>query len=121
MNGHLYRLVYHVQPYPEGISRERIAKMQMEQDVGACDALLLVSILYPEDGSLSLQMVGCDGRTGKTLDDLELFKVWTMLAKHLSESETLSGVKKEYAGRVFTDISNALQQAVEMQQRNTKD
>lgn len=86
-------------------------KDELKPDEGATDALLIASILYPEDGSLSVHFVSRDGRAGNTdlceLADIEWFMVWSMLTARLARSETLSPQKKELCNEVFDVIRSA--------------
>ena len=57
---------------------------------GGCDALVLVSMMFPADGSYSQAVSSFDGRTGgHPLHDSELWRVWSVLAAQLAGSETL--------------------------------
>lgn len=91
-----YRITYSLKSHPKGIDKKDIPKGH-----GACDALLIASLIYPQDGSLSLLFVGKDGRTDGELDDREWFKVWVFLASRLSKSKTLDRGRCELAGMTF--------------------
>jgi len=104
MKDHKYRLLYDIQKKPEGILKEDIPK-----DWGACDAIMIASILYPEDGSLSIMIIGEDGRTNQKLSDEELFKVWAVLSAKLSESKTLGESQKDLCHITHSIIKNALE------------
>jgi hypothetical protein len=56
---------------------------------GLTDALVVVSCLFPPDGSFSQLFHGFDGRSGKLepLSDEVLFKVWVLMGKTLSGSK----------------------------------
>lgn len=82
---------YHLR-YAMTLTPGKFAKAELGGD-GGTDALLLASVLYPPDGSLSVCFLSKDGRTGEEMEDSELFKVWAMLAHQLAESETLGEVK----------------------------
>ncbi len=57
---------------------------------GGTDALVVASLLYPDDGSFSATWYSYDGRhQGRSLEDEEVFKLWALMAIRLSESETL--------------------------------
>jgi hypothetical protein len=103
MSNHKYKLLYQIDPKPEGVTKEDIPETW-----GACDALLLASIIYPKDGSLSIYFVGEDGRTGKALDDSEWFKVWSLLTARLADSKTLPRYKKELCSMFFETIKEFL-------------
>jgi hypothetical protein len=102
-----YPLSYRLDHRPEGIPRE-----QIERDgLGAADAVILISIIRPEDGSLSTVITSLEGATGQEISDIELFKAWTLMAKRLSESKTLEPGKKALAGNVFEDVRQAILRA----------
>jgi len=98
MSEHRYKLLYRLEEHPEGV-----LKKDIPEGMSACDATLFCSLIYPEDGSFSLYLIGADGRRtdGEDLDDNEWFKVWTLLATRLSESRTLSESKKKLARELF--------------------
>lgn len=106
---HIYKIKYK-------IVGGKFSKKQLEnnsKDWGACDALLLTSIVYPEDGSLSVLFIPLDGRKLKNknpepLEDNELFKIWYLLASRLSNSKVLSDEKKEFCKLTFDLISKAV-------------
>ena len=98
-----YHLTYEIRPHPAGVDRGDIP-----EHCGASDALFVASILYPPDGSLSVMTSGLDGRTGEDLADLEVFKVFTLLAKRLAESETLTDEKREFAETIWRAVSAAI-------------
>src|SRR3972149_4974308 len=54
---HLYRLIYSVK-----VQDPRLTKDEVPPGYGATDALLGVSVLYPEDGSLSVLFFFLHGR-----------------------------------------------------------
>lgn len=99
-----YHVTYDVELYPEGIETEEISP-----DHGACTAILVGSLLYPEDGSYSAMFVAKDGRSGGDLGDAEIWKAWVMLAKQLSDSTTLHQHKKELASLVFEAVCAEMQ------------
>jgi len=98
MSEHKYKLKYDLDTKVGEFTKEELEK----DDAGGTDALILVSLLYPEDGSFSTYFTTYDGRNeGKNLEDIEIFKFWSMLSKRLSESNTLSVKKKEIASMAF--------------------
>jgi hypothetical protein len=106
---HRYKMTYEVHRKPEGFTKAELNKMsEANEDLAAADAVLIASILYPEDGSLSVLFIGYDGRTDETLSDLEWFKVWVMLTSRLSKSKTLHEGKRELCGLVFETIAAAM-------------
>jgi hypothetical protein len=109
---HKYKLLYKLEGKPEGFGVDE-AKAKAEEGFGSCDAMLLASLIYPEDGSFSCLFVSADGRKGiqADLDDNEWFKVWSMLANRLANSETLSDNKKAFCHQVFEIIASAVRTA----------
>jgi hypothetical protein len=105
---HKYKLTYGpIKTHPEGLEKEAAQKL-VEPDGGACDAILISSLMYPKDGSFSCMFLGIDGRTDKPLQHIEWFKVWVLLANLLSESDTLDTGRKDICGEVFANIKEQL-------------
>jgi len=98
-----YHLLYQLEPKPEGVTKDEVPK-----GYGAADAAFILSCLYPPDGSFSLLVLSLDGRTSEPLDDMQLFKVWTMLAKRIADSETLSPTRKAFGDLVFKQVCAAI-------------
>lgn len=99
-----FHLTFTAEVHPEGLARE-----QIPDDRGGCDAMLFASILYPEDGSLSIQFLGVDGRrSDRELQDREWFKVFAHLAKVLSESKELPLGQHELCVRVHDAVHDAI-------------
>lgn len=110
MASHRYKLLYKVE-----LPSRPVTKEEVPEGYSATDALFLVSMLYPEDGSFSSLIIPVDGRPGAPLDseqsvlsDDEVFKVWSLMAKRLSESRTLGVGKKELARQVFEAVRVAI-------------
>lgn len=109
MAGHKYKLVYKTERHPEGLTKEQLQARPDGKEISACDASLIASIIYPEDGSLSILFIGEDGRTNTELADHEWFKVWILLAKRLGDSQTLDPGKKEIAAFTFESWCKLMQ------------
>ena len=112
-NDQKYRVTYSIISHKDGVTRENFFPAHMEklkgpEDVGATDAVLVISMLYPPDGSFSMLLSTLDGRTDGEVDDNELFKVWTMLAKSLAESKTLGPGKRAFASQVFEEVRSVM-------------
>ena len=76
---------------------------------GGTDALVVASLLYPDDGGFSASYLSFDGRDqGMALDDIELFKLWAMMAAHLSESETVGEGRRALLKQVHETIREAV-------------
>jgi hypothetical protein len=98
-----YKLTYKLKKHPKGIAKENVP-----DGFGGCDAVLFCSILYPPDGSFSVYFMGIDGRKeGKdfeNLEDIEWFKVWTLLAGRLGNSKTLEKNRKNFCRETFESM-----------------
>lgn len=80
-----------------------------ESGKGACDAIFVASLIYPEDGSLSIQWMTADGREeGRPLSNNEVFKVWAFLAHSLSLQEDIGFAKKTICAAAHETIAEAL-------------
>ena len=96
---HIYKTKYKIEK--GSWSKEEALKLS-EKGWGFCDAVLLSSLIYPEDGSFSCLFEPIDGRTeNKDLSDNEMFKVWSMLTSRLSKSKTLPEQKRLLCELVF--------------------
>jgi hypothetical protein len=111
---HKYKMKYKFEPERGEFTKEDLKKAG---DVGGTDAMILFSLIYPEDGSFSLNFWTYDGRQPEDHDkqrgiaelpDQELFKVWMMLASRLGRSTTLSEPKRQFAQDVHQTISDIL-------------
>lgn len=98
-----YHLLYTVEGKPDGVT-----KAEIPPNTGACDAILMASIAYPPDGSISTLFIGHDGRTNDELDENEWWKVWSFLAARLAKSTTLSANKKEVCALVWDIVCQGI-------------
>jgi hypothetical protein len=74
-----------------GYSRKEVEKLS-EQDeyLGACDALIFISIVRPAWGGKSILIIDKDGDLSqKRVPDYEMFMVMLTMAKKLLESDSL--------------------------------
>ncbi len=85
-----------------------LEKDDIEAGRGACDAAILLSLIYPADGSFSMLIVSRDGRTGDEVSDAEIFKCWTLMANRLARSDTLSPNKRELARALWETFASAI-------------
>lgn len=94
-----YHVTYQITPHREGLEKEAVPDGQ-----GAGDAVVILSVIYPPDGGLSLLVASHDGRTDTPLDDDEIFKLWVMLAHQLSESSTLGPGRRSLCAFVHEGV-----------------
>lgn len=103
-----YKMQYIVKNYPDGISKDE-AVNDAKEGISACDAMLTASILYPEDGSISVLFMSMDGRINGELADIECFKVWTMLGVRLANSKTLGPGQRGFCAAVMAEFVRSLE------------
>ncbi len=84
-----YRITYSIWAHPDGVP-----KAEVPDDRGACDALVMVSILLPGDGSYQQAITTMNGFTGKDLDPDDLWKVWAVMSQQLAESDGVTESRK---------------------------
>lgn len=94
-----YHVAYSVDWHPEGVS-----KADVPEGHGATDAILVASMIYTEDGGLSVAFVGGDGRTNTDLNAGQRFQVFTFLASELADSFELSPEHREIAREAFESV-----------------
>ena len=86
---HEYRLKYKFES-----ERGSYKKGDATPDEGLTDALVLFSLIYPKTGEFSQMFISKDGRTGKSLSDEELHKVWVLMGKTLSSPNRKNNLKE---------------------------
>lgn len=96
-----YRLAYRLDPFPGHWRREDLER----EGLAGADAMVLISILYPPEGSYSLLPLSVDGRTGERepLSPGEMFKAWSVWGAGLADNEDLEDWQRE-AAKAATDI-----------------
>lgn len=97
----LYHLRYKITPEEKGVARGEIHD---EEGEGGCDAALFASIIYPDDGGLSVAWVGVDGRTAGELSPRTTLTAWSMLAEQLSGSLWLDDEEQKVCRDAFEGI-----------------
>ncbi len=114
---HKYRLLWTAKAVPEGMTKSEIDELNEtlpdDHKWAACDAITLISMIYPADGSYSQMLMPIDGRPEAkadhhTLDDHEVFKAWSILAERLARSKTLGPGKKGLASMVHEFVRDAV-------------
>lgn len=102
-----YHLTWKAERHPEGI-----AKTEVPPGHDACDAILIASVVgeFGNGKPLSVMFfsaVGTGDDAHTTLDDGELFEIWSMLAKNLSESIELGDGRRQLADFTFEAVRSA--------------
>lgn len=93
-----YPVRYFIEPGGEWLKEETDTSKW-----GLCDALGIVSVILPEDGSRSVAFAGTNA-DGTPMSDADWFKNWAMLAYSLSESKTLGPGRKEFCRMVHEHV-----------------
>ena len=104
MDERTYKVTYKISFWEKGINAETVRV----NDWGACDALLLVSVIHGADGSVSYAFPSSDGDAGKELSDDEKFKIWAVMAHQLSESKTLGNGRRSLCNVIHETIKNVI-------------
>ncbi len=102
-----FLLRYDVEAHPNGVAKSEVLK----RGGGWTDAILIASVVYPPDGSLSIAFLTKDGRTDKNMEPLEMFKVWALLAASLAEMEGLGQAKRSLCLSVHEAVKSAVLKA----------
>jgi hypothetical protein len=108
-----YALKYthiHETNYGKGFTKEEIIKAQEENpDVGAADAIILISIVRDgkkaHDGAVSFSTVSEDGQNrNMPIPDTELFSAWASLAHSLYEGGFILDWQKEIVKKAVENV-----------------
>ncbi len=81
---HKYKTKYNLISKAGEFTSEEIRK----EGIGGCDAFIIFSLIFPEDGSYSQTFFSFDGRNeGKKLNPNDLWKVWAIMTKNLIDQK----------------------------------
>ena len=83
-------------------------EVDTEEYCGLCDAIIIHSLIFHEDGVRSEVLVSYDGKTKQELSDDELFKSWVIMSLNLSNSKTLGENRKELCRSVYEVVKAAI-------------
>lgn len=100
----LYPIVYTINQYSKGKDLAWIK----ENDLGACDDIFIANIITPPEGGFSVKFDSMSGKTGKPLTDTEIFELWCLLTKRLSESKTLAKGTTGFLSNIWAEIKKAV-------------
>src|SRR5690349_20179126 len=81
-----YKVKYEVGKFP--------AETLQKENKGGTDGFIFFSVVHTDGGGVDIQSFSVDGRTGKNMDDFEMFKVWLYFTKRLSQSTRLQAWAK---------------------------
>lgn len=93
----------------KGFSKQEILDFVIEDpDVGAADALFIVSIIRPPTGEFSIHTFSIDGQNkGIPLSKVDLFKIWSLMACNLSKQ-----AKYEWQKFIAKDAFNKVRKVI---------
>ena len=102
---HLYKIKYSFDKEVGEFKKEDI----IAEGKGGCDAYIFASIIYPSDGSYSLNWTSVDP-SGENLSAMEEFKAWLMMGQRISEKLAKEGqeARSIIAGMPFEMIKEAI-------------
>lgn len=105
-----YRVVYHVDPQPEGITKERLLEEYGEDSIGACDGVIIHSILGTPGGpgSLSHALISYDGIKKAPMTPEQEFQIWALWAHRLVDTMPKDDNRRRIAEGVHNIILSAL-------------
>lgn len=98
---HTYKLKYTLRT-----GKFKRNELNEDEDSGACDAIVIHSIVYHENAWRDEAIFGI--KNGKPIEDDEIFISWINMTHHLSKSKTLPESKKAFAKLVFEYVKEAL-------------
>lgn len=97
--------------YTMSIERGDFEKLEGKgENVGMCDAFIFASILK-QGGGFSAIIAGKDGTQPLGSDgvqDVDIFKVWAMIAAGLKESPRLNDAQRRVMGEAHATISKSV-------------
>ena len=81
----MYRIKYRLEIESGHWTKEEVDTIvSQDAQVGFTDALLVVSSMIDPEGGRDQLQFGIDGRTGKELEPIEVFKIWHIMSHWLS-------------------------------------
>lgn len=80
---HAYHITHKIKAHPNGISKDEVLA---DEEMGACDEILLASIIKNEAGASSTLFITRNGAEDRPFTPFETFRVWALLAAHLKET-----------------------------------
>ena len=104
----LYHVTYLIRPYPDGLPKSRIVEGE-----GACDDVIIHSIIRPDEGGLSHMVLSCNGRKGEPLAAADQWQIWALWAANLMEQEDLDDGRRMLCQMVHEMVRDAVLRAGE--------
>jgi len=93
-----YNITYLISVHPEPAGLE---KHEVPPGCGAAQGIIVVSIVWGDDGSHNVKFTSKDGRTNLDLAPEEWWRVWCGMAAFLRDVKGLDHDKREFCDTVF--------------------
>lgn len=98
---HKYKLKYDINTESGEFS---VKELKMAK-VGGTDALIIISMLFPEGGSYSQDFFAIDGKNnGKDISSLDYFKAWMLMGVALAKRTDLDDMRRAIASAPMHDF-----------------
>lgn len=104
----LYRITWDTVRHEPPLTRAEVDR----RGRGACDDLVLISIIERENGWRSYASVSLSGKTGGPLPAKDVYKAWLMLAKDIAEDGKQSPVAREIAHHAFEEGAEVVRETL---------
>ena len=107
---HKYYITYLIERHPSGLSQEEVMGLTKDKDIGACDNIILISLMGTpgKNEGLSTIITSMTGEDDGELTDDQMFIVWAVWTAALAKSKTLSLSKRDLCKAVHYTIRSAL-------------
>jgi hypothetical protein len=100
----IFYVTYSVKVHPEGIH-----KSEIPEDESACDAIAMLPIAFPPNGSFSMMLRTRDGRGGesKPMKADDIWKAWVTMGAFIKDDPQLTEAQRLLARKVFDALTAA--------------
>jgi hypothetical protein len=101
-----FYVTYKVKVHPEGIKQSELA-----QDESACDAIVMLPVGFPPNGSFSMMIRSKDGRPLEggpgPMAPNDLWRAWVTMGALIKDDPKLSPAQRLLASKVFDALTAA--------------
>ena len=101
-----YSVTYKIDFHDPGLTVDELEVKP--DDLGACDAAVIISHVYDDDGWFSQAVISVDGRTNEPVSPNNLWKSWFLLAKDLADMTELSQYQRDLCQMVFKTVCESI-------------
>lgn len=120
MSEQTYAITYKIERQDPPLTKPQAKDLaEKEKGTGACDSLVLFSILHADKqtemlaGSTSMMVVSANGHTGRPLGPIDLFQTWVVFADNLMEQLDPEGPRYKLCEAVLESVREALSDETE--------